>query len=383
MDKVRVGFVGVGWMGQALLGQLARRGDVEIVGVFEPNATQGRSVLEQLGLPLAVLVDDFAKLTENPSIDCVWVVSPNGFHGGQTLQAMRAGKHVFCEKPAATEFADFRRQIDLEKADPSLITMVDYILYFDTMERLVRGMVAEGQFGKVTQVQVNYRHPINIAGEKAWKLKQRVMGDAIGMGVVHGLSAMVYLMAPQANPVEVYATNLPAQVRPFEAEPIWNILLRFDDGATGFCFGNIDSGNGYDAAHSIFGTEGAFLFDSLTDWPGQVRYWSNKATKGQWVWPLDPRRCAEGGFASLAWPADATTPSSGDVMKHQTAATVEHFIQCVKSGTKSPLSFVNSSMVAEIGWAAQMSAALHRPVALPLDLEEAGAFFAACEGRKA
>ena len=376
MEKLKVGFVGVGWMGQTLLKRLAERRDVEVLAVFEPNAQQGREVLGQLGLPANLLVDDFARLTDNPAVDSVWVVSPNGFHGAQTIQALLAGKHVFCEKPAATEFADYLEQIALEKANPRLITMVDYILYFDTMETLLRRMAAEGQFGKITQIQVNYRHPINIAGSKAWKLDRRIMGDAIGMGVVHGLSAMVYIMAAQAKPVEVYAINMPAQVRAFEAEPIWNILLRFDNGATGFCFGNIDSGNGYDAAHNLYGTEGAFMFDSFADRPAKVRYWSNRSTNGQWVWPLDAQRCAEAGFASLAWPADATTPDSGDVMQHQTAATVDHFVQCARTGVKSPLSFVNSAPIAEIGWAAQMSAAMHRPVALPLDEAQARAFFA-------
>ena len=56
-----------------------------------------------------------------------------------------------------------------------------------------------------------------------------------------------------------------AQVRDFEPPPIWNILVRFDNGATGFCFGNIDSGNGYDAYHNLFGTKGAFIFDSQID----------------------------------------------------------------------------------------------------------------------
>lgn len=376
MDKVRVAFAGVGWMGQALLARLAERNDVELLGVYEPNVQQGQAALGQLGLSTKLLVDDFAALSERPEIDAVWVVSPNSFHGPQSIQAMRAGKCVFCEKPCATEFGDFREQIALEKANPSLVTMVDYILYFDTMETLLRRMAAEGQFGKITQVQVNYRHPINIAGDKAWKLKRRIMGDAIGMGVVHALSAMVFIMASQARPVEVFATSLPAQVRAFEPEPIWNILLRFDDGASGFCFGNIDSGNGYDAAHSIFGTEGAFAFDSLADRPAKVRYWSKRSTECQWVWPLDARRCAEAGLPHLAWPENATTPDSGDVMKHQTAAAVEHFINCVKTGTKSPLSFVNSAMIAEIGWGAQMSAATGQPVPLPLDQGQARAFFA-------
>jgi hypothetical protein len=77
----------------------------------------------------------------------------------------------------------------------------------------------------------------------------------------------------------------------------------------------------------------------------------------------------------LAWPEDTTTPDSGNVVEHQTGAAVGHFIECVKNKTKSPLSFVNSQMISEIGWAAQMSAILKHPVSLPLDWKKASKFF--------
>jgi hypothetical protein len=78
---------------------------------------------------------------------------------------------------------------------------------------------------------------------------------------------------------------------------------------------------------------------------------------------------------SLAWPEDTTTPDSGNVVEHQTGACVGHFIECIRNKTKSPLSFVNSQIIAEIGWAAQMSAKLNREIALPLNWSEAKKFF--------
>jgi antitoxin component of RelBE/YafQ-DinJ toxin-antitoxin module len=50
---------------------------------------------------------------------------------------------------------------------------------------------------------VNYRHPINIAEDKVWKLSREIMGDAIGMGIIHALSVMLNIMAAQgAMPVQ-------------------------------------------------------------------------------------------------------------------------------------------------------------------------------------
>jgi len=375
MGKIGIGFVGAGWMGAVELRRFAERDDVEVRALLEPNAERAAEALERAGLPADILVDSYEQIVGRDDIDAVCLASPNAFHGRQAISAMEAGKHVFCEKPCATDFGEFCRQIELERANPHLVTFVDYILAFDPMEVRLGRMVAEGRFGTITQIQVNYRHPVNIAGDKVWKLAKDVVGDAIGMGVVHAISAMVALMSSQARPTSVYATSAPAKVRGFDVDPVWNILIRFDNGATGFCFGNIDNGNGYDAYHNLFGTEGAFVFDSGLDRPRKVRYWSAGATDGKWICPLDREQCASEGLADLAWADGATTPDSGDVIDHQTAECVGHFVECVTSATPSPLSFVNSAAVAEIGWAARMSAATSTEVRLPLDWDEAKNFF--------
>ncbi len=370
MKKIGVGFVGAGWMGTEQMRRIAGRDDAQIVGLFEKNAVRGRSVLRELGLPDELLVADYDLILANPAVDVVWLVSPNSFHGPQSIAAMQAGKHVFCEKPCATVFADYERQLALAEAHPHLKTYVDYILYFDSFEQRLRQMIAEGNFGTVTQIQVNYRHAVNIAGEKKWKLQQAMMGDAIGMGINHALSVLVFAMQSQAQPVGVYAVSQNPNVRGFEADPAYAITVRFDNGATGFCFGNIDNGNGYDAYHNVFGTEGGLVFDSQAAPAHKVRYWSSRTTEGRWVRPLDP---ADAGM--LAWPADTTTPDSGNVVEHQTGQCVGHFLDCIRRDVSSPLSFVNSRVIAEIGWAALMAASLRREIALPLDPVAAGAFF--------
>ena len=375
MNKIRIGFVGAGWMGSVQLKRLTERNDVEVLALFEVNKDRGTEVLKSVGLSPTLLVTDYNEIVNNKDIDAVWLVSPNSFHAPQAIAAMKAGKHVFSEKPAATTFADFCAEIELEKANPKLITFVDYILYFDSMEQRLRDMVADGQFGQITQIQINYRHPVNIAGDKVWKLNKNIMGDAIGMGINHAISVMIFAMASQAKPVGVYATSMPAKVRGFEADPIWNIMIHFDNGSTGFCFGNIDNGNGYDALHSLYGTDGAFAFDSQQPRPNKVRYWSSSSTQGKWVFPLDHRQCKEQGLENCIWPDDTTTPDSGNVVEHQTGTAVGHFIDCIKNNTRSPLSFVNSQVIAEIGWAAQMSAVLKQPVSLPLDWTGDGKFF--------
>lgn len=363
---IRIGFVGAGWMGTEHLRRLSLRDDAQVVALCERDPAKARVVLDDLGLPDAVATGDFEALTRDSTIDAVWLANPNAFHGPQSIAALESGKHVFSEKPASTTYDDHLKQVELARSNPQLVTFVDYILYFDTFEQRLRQMVTEGEFGKVTQIQVNYRHAVNISGNKAWKLKRDIMGDAIGMGINHAVSVMVFAMASQAKPLRVFATSMPAQVRGFEAHPIWNLHITFDNGACGIILGDIDSGNGYDAYHNVKGTGGGLIFDSQFEKrENKLRVWKRGVADDRWTYPLDAERCGVDGVPP--WPVDTTTPDSGDVIEHQTGEVVDHFLQCIHQGKPSPLGFDHAAMVADIGWAAQASAVTGSPVDIPLE----------------
>jgi len=279
---VRIGFVGAGWMGRALLKRLADHPSAKVVALHQRDEGRAMEPLAAVGLRDTEFVADYGQLLDRSDVDAVFLCNPKAHHGPQSITALKAGKHVFCEKPSAIELDDHLRQVDLAAARPELVTFVDYILLFDTFEQWVRDMVAAGEFGAVTQLQVNYRHGVNIDGDKAWKLKREVMGDAIGMGIIHAVSCVVFLMHPQTRPVNVFATAMPAQVRPFEPDPIWNIVIGFDNGATGVMLGDIDSGDGYDAYHNLKGTAGGLVFDSQLERPSKVRMWRRGVHSDRW-----------------------------------------------------------------------------------------------------
>jgi predicted dehydrogenase len=275
---------------------------------------------------------------------------------------------VFCEKPAATTFGEYRDQIDEDDRRPDQVTLVDYLLMFDPLERRLFSMVESALFGEIAQIQVNYRHPVNISGSKAWKLNRNQIGDAIGMGIVHSLFIMVHVMGLQnQRPARVHAVSQSARVRPFEVDPLWTITVEFDGGAVGVCQGNIDFGNGYDSYHNVSGTHGGFVFDAQLPASTRLRYWSEKKTRGQWIFPLDAADCESKGLADLSWPADMQMPDSGDVLHHQVASVDSYFLEHVQNRRKCALGFAATQDVGDVWWGAILSAYRDRPVDMPLD----------------
>jgi hypothetical protein len=73
-------------------------------------------------------------------------------------------------------------------------------------------------------------------------------------------------------------------------------------------------------------------------------------------------------IAALHSPRPSTgTPDSGDVLNHSLTEAIDHFITCVQKRERSPLSFLNTAPIADVGWAAQILAKTGTPVTLPLD----------------
>ena len=152
----RIGFVGAGWMGTTLMRRLNEHPEAEVVALHQRSRDKALVSLGQVGLADSLFCPDYEAMLANPDVDAVFLCSPNSAHGPQAIAALEAGKHVFCEKPCATTFADFERQVELAKTNPNLITYVNYLMNFDTMEQRLLKMVKQGDFGTITQIQVNF-----------------------------------------------------------------------------------------------------------------------------------------------------------------------------------------------------------------------------------
>src|SRR5215211_8426824 len=101
----RVGIVGTGWMAATHTEALRRLG-IDVAGVAGRTPARAREVADRLGLASAY--ESVEALVKDDSLAAVHVTSPNDVHAEQAAAALRAGRHVVCEKPlgvTATETA--------------------------------------------------------------------------------------------------------------------------------------------------------------------------------------------------------------------------------------------------------------------------------------
>src|SRR5205085_7536519 len=114
---------------------------------------KGRRAAEALGLPRAYA--DYAELLADPTVGSVHITSPNRFHFEQCAQALRAGKHVVCEKPLAMNSRESAELVALAQQS-ALVAAVCYNVRFYPLCLEARARVAAGELGDIYHVTGSY-----------------------------------------------------------------------------------------------------------------------------------------------------------------------------------------------------------------------------------
>jgi len=210
---LRLGIVGLGWMGQVHARAATRLahhyGDLpaglEVAAIADP-ATDGR--LEQAGQAYGagLLTADWQELVASPDIDIVSVAGPNFTHRDVAVAAARAGKHLWIEKPAGRSTAESREIAEAVRA-AGVQSAVGFNYRQVPAVQLARQLIADGELGAIRHVEVHLygdysAHP---DGALTWRFIQ----DLAGGGAVADLgSHAVDLIEHVVGPVEAVLGDL-------------------------------------------------------------------------------------------------------------------------------------------------------------------------------
>jgi predicted dehydrogenase len=125
-------------------------GRTDVLAIASRDADRVRLVADRLGIPRAH--GSYQALLDDPDVDAVYIPLPNHLHAEWTIAALRAGKHVLCEKPLAMTADDAQRMVDAaHEADRHLMEAFMYRHHPTWVAAL--DFVAGGRIGTLTAVQ--------------------------------------------------------------------------------------------------------------------------------------------------------------------------------------------------------------------------------------
>ena len=156
---VNVGITGLGFMGMIHYLAYQRVSGCKVAAICEqiPERLEGdwRSIKGNFG-PRGKKMDlsgiakyqDFEELLANPDIDVVDICLPPAAHPEMTIRALKAGKHVFCEKPIAIDAADAKKMVATAQSTGKML-LIGHVLPFFAAYRYAYRTVASGKYGKM------------------------------------------------------------------------------------------------------------------------------------------------------------------------------------------------------------------------------------------
>jgi len=219
MDRLRIGVIGLGWFGEVHCDAISAVPSLELAAL----CTRTESRLDELATKHRVknAYTDYHELLANPEIDAVSVVTMWDQHTEPTLAALKAGKHVFLEKPMAHTVADCQ-QICAAAAKARGHLMVGHICRFNPRYATAKQRIADGAIGDVLCLSSRRNIPAAWTPEILNKIGP-IIGDAI-----HDTDLMLWFT--EARVVSAYAQTV--DLRGLKYPDIGQTMYRFDNGAT-------------------------------------------------------------------------------------------------------------------------------------------------------
>jgi predicted dehydrogenase len=144
-SSLRAAIAGTGFIGR-VHARSARLAGAELVGVSASSAERAAAAAAELGAGRGFASSE--ELVSSPDVDVVHVCTPNHLHVALAETALRAGKHVICEKPIATDASEAARLRDTLQASDAVLA-VPFVYRYYPMVREVRARVGAGELGDV------------------------------------------------------------------------------------------------------------------------------------------------------------------------------------------------------------------------------------------
>ncbi len=207
---------------------------------------------------------NYDSIKDNPDVDVIYIVLPNGMHAEYTVRGFQAGKHVLSEKPMANTPGECQQMIDAaRKADRKL--MVAYRCRYEPYNREAIRIARSQELGPTQVILADTG--FKMGDPNQWRLNKKLAGGGSLMDIgIYALNASRYLTGEEPSEVNAMMYTTPGDPRFKEVEEHINFQLRFPSGVLANCTSSY--GYFHQSHFRVCGTEGRLEMDPATWYSG-------------------------------------------------------------------------------------------------------------------
>ena len=248
---IQVGIIGAGRIGKVHVESICMHvPEAKVKTLADPFMSEATAEWAK-GMGVEHVTKDYKEILADPEIDAVLICSSTDTHSPISVEAINAGKHVFCEKPIDHDVEKIQEVIDALKGS-NVKYQVGFNRRFDHNFEAVHDAVAAGKIGDIHVIKVTSRDPEPPSAEYV-----KVSGGMFLDMTIHDFDMVRYLAG--CNAVEVY-TEAAVLVDPAigEAGDVDTavITLKMENGAIAVIDNSRKAVYGYDQRAEVFGSKG-------------------------------------------------------------------------------------------------------------------------------
>ena len=243
-DRVlKVAIMGLGSYGTRVAEAMQECKRAKVTGVISGTPSKIKSWQSKYNIPdkNCYNYDNFDAIKNNPDIDAVYIITPNGLHKDQAIRVAKAGKHVICEKPMAVNADEGQQMVNACKA-ANVKLLVGYRMHFEPNTLQIVNMRNEGAFGKVLFFQG--LSGFKIGNPNQWRLDRKLAGGGAMMDIgIYSVNGARYMIGEE--PVWVTAQETKTDPQKFKegVDETIQFQFGFPGGAVASCLSTYSMNN--------------------------------------------------------------------------------------------------------------------------------------------
>lgn len=296
LDKVRIGFIGLGMRGPGAVERMSLIEGVEIVALCDKipaRAAAQQAQLEKTGRPKAREYsgeEGWKALCDSPDIDLVYICTPWHLHTPMAVYAMNHSKHAASEVPAAKTLEECWQLVETSEKTKKHCMMLENCCY-DFFEQMTLNMARQGMFGELVHAEGAYIHnlvDLNFAKDgyaDMWRLKENMRNGSLYP--THGLGPIAQCLNINRGDkmnhlvsISTFDFQMEAEAKALAAKDNFfapfagkkyrgnmnTTIIKTNNGKTIMVQHDVTSTRPYSRIHLISGTKGV-----AQKWPGPPR----------------------------------------------------------------------------------------------------------------
>jgi predicted dehydrogenase len=207
---------------------------------------------------------NYDSIKDNPEVDIIYIVLPNGMHCEYTVRGLQAGKHVLTEKPMANTPAECQQMVDAGRKSNRKL-MVAYRCRYEPYNQEAIRIARSNELGKTKVILADAG--FNMGDPNQWRLKRELAGGGSLMDIgIYALQAARYLSGEEPSEVNALMYSTPGDPRFKEVEEAINFQLRFPSGILANCTSSY--GYAWQSHYRVLKSEGWLEMDPATAYSG-------------------------------------------------------------------------------------------------------------------